>query len=192
MDFAKLGQNEKLALYGSLALIVGGIVGYTYGIGGLGILAALAMLLIIFLPQLSPGTSLPGTHGSLMVAAGGLAGVSMALALLSAFASNILSNLDFRDIFFLLAVVGGLLMAWAGWQEFQSEGGKFQLGTTGTGAGTASTTTAPPTSAPPPPTETTTAPPEPVTPASEPTQPTTDSAAAPASGAADDERRPEA
>jgi hypothetical protein len=189
MDFAKLGQNEKLALYGSLALIVGGIVGYTYGIGGLGILAALAMLLIIFLPQLSPGTSLPGTHGSLMVAAGGLAGVAMALALLSAFASNILSNLDFRDIFFLLAVVGGLLMAWAGWQEFQSEGGKFQLGTTGAGAAT--TTPAAPASAPPA-AETSSTPSEPVTPATDPAQSTIDSAANTASDAVDEERRPEA
>jgi hypothetical protein len=127
-----------------------------------------------------------------MVAAGALAGVAMALALLSAFASNILSNLDFRDIFFLIAVAGGLLMAWAGWQEFQSEGGKFQLGTTGAAAGTATPATAPPAGAPPAATETSAAPSEPVTPATDPAQSTIDSAATTASDAVDEERRPEA
>jgi hypothetical protein len=188
MDFNKLGQNEKLAVYGSLALIVGGVVGYTYGIGGLGILAALAMLVIIFLPQLSPGTNLPGSHGSLMVAAGGLAGIAMALALLSAFAGSILSNLDFRDIFFLIAVIGGFVMAWAGWQAFQAEGGKFQVGTASSGAAPSTRSAADPAPA---------APDATVPTASDTAQATTDTAPSTydsSGSAADavDDRRPEA
>jgi len=139
MDLSKLDQNEKLAMYGSLALLIGGIVGYSYGLTALGILAAIAMLVVIFLPQFSPGTNLPGTRGSLMVAAGGLAGAAMLLALLSALAGALLINTNFRDIFFLIAVAGAALMAWAGWQELQAEGGKLQFGTT-----TASGTDAPP------------------------------------------------
>jgi hypothetical protein len=137
MDFSKLNQNEKLAVYGSAALIVGGVVGYSYGLTALGILAAIAMLVVVFLPQLSSTTKLPGSRGSLMVAIGGLAGAAMALALLSALAGALLVNTNFRDIAFLVAVVGGLLMAWAGWQEFQSEGGKFQLGTSSSSASAA-------------------------------------------------------
>jgi hypothetical protein len=137
MDFSKLNQNEKLAVYGSAALIVGGVVGYSYGLTALGILAAIAMLVVVFLPQLSSTTKLPGSRGSLMVAVGGLAGAAMALALLSALAGALLVNTNFRDIAFLVAVVGGLLMAWAGWQELQSEGGKFQLGTSSSGASAA-------------------------------------------------------
>jgi len=137
MDFSKLNQNEKLAVYGSAALIVGGVVGYSYGLTALGILAAIAMLVVVFLPQLSSTTKLPGTRGSLMVAVGGLAGAAMALALLSALTGALLVNTNFRDIAFLVAVVGGLLMAWAGWQELQSEGGKFQLGTSSSGASAA-------------------------------------------------------
>ncbi len=133
MDFSKLGQNEKLAFYGSVMLLVGGIVGYSYGITALGMLAAIAMLVIVFLPQLSPKTALPGSKGSLMVAAGGLAAVAMVLALLTAI-GIVFTAMNFRDIFFLIAVAGGLLMGWAGWQEFQSEGGKFQIGTTGSTA----------------------------------------------------------
>ena len=43
-------------------------------------LAALAVLVVVFLPQLSPSTSLPGSKGSLMVICGGIAAVIMVLA----------------------------------------------------------------------------------------------------------------
>lgn len=162
MDFSKLGQNEKLALYGSVALIVGGVVGYSYGVTALGILAAIAMLVIIFLPQLSATTKLPGSKGSLMVAAGGLAGIAMVLALLTAL-DSVFVGMNFRDIFFLIAVAGGLLMAWAGWREFQSEGGKFQIGTAGGSAPAAPS--APPAAAAPPPSPSETDAPAPAEPA---------------------------
>jgi hypothetical protein len=142
MDLSKLNQNEKLALYGAIALIVGGIVGFAYGLTTLGILAAIAMLVLIFLPQLAPNTALPGSRGSLMVAIGAVAGVAMALAFLSALAGALLVRFGLGDIFFLVAVVGGLVMAWAGWQEFQAEGGKFQLGAAAAPA-PAATSTAP-------------------------------------------------
>lgn len=142
MDLSKLGQNEKLAVYGSAALIIGGVVGYSYGLTALGILAAIAMLAVVFLPQLTTGFALPGSRGSLMLAVGGLAGVVMLLALLQAVGGVLFVNTNLRDLFFLVAVAGGLLMAWAGWQEFQAEGGKFQLGSS------ASTTTPAPVAAP--------------------------------------------
>lgn len=132
MDFSKLSQNEKLAVYGSAALIIGGAIGYSYGLTALGMLAAIAMLAIVFLPQFSSGITLPGSRGSLMVAVGGLAGAVMVLALLQAVTGVLFVNTNLRDIFFLVAVAGGLLMAWAGWQEFQAEGGKFQLGSSAT------------------------------------------------------------
>jgi hypothetical protein len=179
MDFSKLGQNEKLAFYGSVILLVGGIVGYSYGITALGMLAAVAMLVIVFLPQLSPSTALPGSKGSLMVAAGGLAAVAMGLALLTAL-DVVFAGMNFRDIFFLIAVAGGLLMGWAGWQEFQSEGGKFRIGTTGT---TASASGAAAQASAPPPAPAPAA--EPVTPA----EPEATSAAdAPADGYGDEDR----
>ena len=127
MDLSKLSQNEKLAMYGAVAVIVGGLVGYSYGLTVLAILAALTGLAIIFLPQLSPSTSLPGSRGSLLLIAGGIAAAVMVLALLM-YLSVIFTNFNFRDLFFLIAAAGAILMAWAGWQELQSEGGKFQVG----------------------------------------------------------------
>lgn len=139
MDFNKLSANEKLAVYGSVAVIVGGLV--SVGLGGLGLLAviaALGMLAVLFLPQFSPSTTLPGSKGSLMLILGGIAAVVMLLALLTIISllGFYFQSLAVNAIFFLIAVAGGLLMGWAGWQEFQAEGGKFVLGTASPRPGT--------------------------------------------------------
>jgi hypothetical protein len=155
VDFNKLSANEKLGVYGSAAVIIAGLVGL--GVGGIGLLAVLAavgMLAVVFLPQFSPSTSLPGSKGSLMLILGGIAAVIMVLGLL-----QIIGALGFwfqfnavGAIFFLIAVAGAVLMAWAGWQEFQAEGGKFVLGTpngTATSPSAPRVDTAPPAAAPP-------------------------------------------
>jgi hypothetical protein len=62
-----------------------------------------------------------------MVIVGGAAGIGALLTLLAW-----LPYLGIMGSFFiggLLGIIGGLLMGWGGWQEFQSEGGKLQLGT---------------------------------------------------------------
>ncbi len=147
MDFNKLSSNEKLAVYGSVATLVGGIIGGTVSaLGWLAFLAAIAMLVVVFLPQFSPSTTLPGSKGSIMLIIGGVAAVVMVLGLLT-----ILGLLGYyfqysalNATFFLIGVVGGVVMGWAGWQAFQAEGGKFQIGSGPGGASGGS-------SAPPPP-----------------------------------------
>ena len=132
MDFSKLDQNEKLAVYGAIASVIGPILataGFGFGVGMFTLLLALAMLAIVFLPQWSPQTTLPGSKGSLMLVVGGIAAISAAFALLgsigylSVFGSNVVFVVGW-----LVGIAGGLLMGWAGWQEFQAEGGTFQLG----------------------------------------------------------------
>ena len=125
MDFSKLSSNEKLASIGAVIAIVGGVLGGIGG-GGLNLLTAILMLVIVFLPQFSPSTTLPGSKGSLMVLVGGGAGIGALLALIS-----ILPYLGMFGGYFLglaASIVGGLIMGWAGWKEFQAEGGKFQIG----------------------------------------------------------------
>ncbi len=147
MNFSTLSSNEKLAVYGSVAVIIGGLIGF-YGVGLLAVLAAIAMLAIVFLPQMSPSTNLPGSKGSLMLLAGGVAAVVLVLSVL-AYSGILFAFSSVSAILFLVAVVGGLLMAWAGWQEFQSEGGKFQLGSSGASSAPPASST-PPASSPPP------------------------------------------
>ena len=151
MDFSKLNSNEKLAFYGAVVAIVGALLSaFTFGGAGglwLDLLLAIAMIVILFLPQFSPQTALPGSKGTLMLIVGGIAAIGSLLALL-----GLLGGLGFLALYgglwivgLLVGIVGGLMMGWAGWQEFQAEGGRFQIGSGGgTGAGGTGGTPPPP------------------------------------------------
>jgi len=130
MDFSKLSANEKLAVYGSVATIIGGLVGGLSGIIWLSILAAFGVLAVLFVPMMASNIAMPGSKGSLLVALGGIAGAAAVLGLLTIIADigSWFEIAAVRTIFFLIAVAGSLLMAWIGWQTFQAEGGKFNLG----------------------------------------------------------------
>jgi hypothetical protein len=153
MDLSKLGANERLAFWGAIASIVGGLLA-TFGYSGGGgliltLLLGIAMIVILFLPQWSPQTSLPGSKGSLMLIVGGVAAIGSLLGLL-----GLLTFLGVLGIYagfvivpllgLIIGIVGGFMMGWAGWREFQAEGGKFQLGSAPSGTGTSTSATAPP------------------------------------------------
>jgi hypothetical protein len=135
MDLSKLNSNERLAFWGAILSIVGTILTSIGGFGGAGglwltFILALAMIAILFLPTWSPQTALPGSKGSLMLIAGGIAALGALLGLLALLgAIAFLGDFPLFVIGLLVGVVGGLMMGWGAWQEFQAEGGKFQLGT---------------------------------------------------------------
>ncbi|HTE65881.1 MAG TPA: hypothetical protein VK736_06445 [Candidatus Binatia bacterium] len=143
MDFSKLNANEKLAAVGAALAIVGAVLSFGGG-GSFGALTGIVMLVIIFLPQFSPTTKLPGSKGSLMLIVGGVAGVGALLSLLAIFPYLSLIGGYFFGL--LLGIVGGVLMGWASWQEFQAEGGKFVIG--GTDSSAPAATPPPPPAAP--------------------------------------------
>lgn len=153
MNFAKLTQNEKVAAIAAAVTIVGGAVAAssyrTWGPAWLGVIAGVAMLVVIFLPQMSAGTSLPGSKGTLMLIAGGIGGLIMAFMLLTTL-NFTFTDFDASSVMFLLAVAGGLVMAWTGWQAFQAEGGKFTIGSSGGSSPSAAAPAAPPADAAPP------------------------------------------
>lgn len=128
MNWNRLSANQKLAVYGAVATLIGGILGGTLNaLAWLAFLAAIAVLVVIFLPQLSPQTKLPGSEGSIVLGLGGVAAVILVLALL-ALLGRIDSIAQINGVGFLLAVAGSMVMTWAGWQILQAEGGKFTLG----------------------------------------------------------------
>jgi hypothetical protein len=152
MDFSKLSANEKLATYSAVVLVLAGIISNWGGLLWLSILAGLAALVVIFLPQMSPTTALPGSKGSLLVAVGGIAAAGAVIEILR-YLSYFFNTLDdFQTWLFLVALIAALALAWAGWQAFQAEGGKFQVGMQGSGtAATPSASGPPPTTPTPPP-----------------------------------------
>ena len=161
MDFSKLSSNEKLAVYGAVAAIIGAFLSFGGG-GSFGILTGLAMLVIIFLPQFSPSTKLPGSKGSLMLVVGGLSALGALLALLAWL--PYIATFGGYFIGLLIGIAGQLLMGWASWQEFQSEGGKFNLGMASGAAAPPPAQSPPPPMAPPPPAAEPMQPPPPMAP----------------------------
>jgi hypothetical protein len=148
MDFSKLSSNEKLAIYGSVAVILAGLISNWGGLLFLSILAAVGVAVVVFLPQFSPTTSLPGSKGSLLAALGIIAAAGAVITALQWIGYlGLLGSLN--TIMFYIAVIGSLVMAWAGWQELQSEGGKWVFGTTGSPSTSAAAP--PPAAAAPPP-----------------------------------------
>jgi hypothetical protein len=153
MNLSKLSATEKLAVYGAVATVIGGAVAASsypghWGVTWLGAILGLAMLAIVFLPQLSPTTKLPGKKGSLMVAVGGAAALLMAFVLLTTF-SFTFEGFDLSSLLFLIAVIGAIVMGWAGWQAFQADGGKFDVGMSGAAAAPPVPGVPPPASQPP-------------------------------------------
>lgn len=134
MKFSSLSANEKLAVYGAVAAIVGVLIAsFLSALTWFALIAGFGMLAVLFLPQLAPGTQLPGSKGSLMFLLGLIAGAAAVLALLGVVTQlgAYLEVWPMQTLFLLIAAAGGLVMAWTGWQAFQAEGGKFQLGTPG-------------------------------------------------------------
>lgn len=145
MDFSKLDQNDKMAVVGAIVVFLAGLISNWGGLLFLSILAAVGMVVVVFLPQISSTTSLPGSKGTLMATLGFVAAGAALITALQWI--GVIGFLGFNAIMFLVAVVGALIMAWAGWQELQREGGKWQFGTSSpstAGAAPASTESPPP------------------------------------------------
>jgi hypothetical protein len=130
MDVSKLSQHEKLALYGAIGVILAGLVSNWGGLLWLAVLAAIGVVVVLFLPQLSPSTSLPGSRGSLLAALG-IVAVGSALIELLRWLGYTLDTLGrLSTLLFLVSLIASAVMAWAGWSELQREGGKWVLGST--------------------------------------------------------------
>ena len=115
------------------------------------LLAALAALVILFLPAISPNTKAPGSKGSLLMVSGVLAALFWLLSTLT-WLDWIFNHLGSLDTWlFLIGLAVSLWFGWLCWSAFQAEGGKFQFGNTDMGTGTsgaAATSAAPPADAP--------------------------------------------
>ena len=152
MDFSKLSSADKQIVYAAGAVVLLAIVALVRAWGGLvflPLLGGLGALAVVFMPQMSPTTRLPGSRGSLLLICGGVAGVFWLLATLT-WLDYIFSFLaTFDTILFLLGLAASLWLAWLSWQAFQGEGGKFVIGAQDSGASGTTAASAPQTSPPP-------------------------------------------
>jgi hypothetical protein len=132
MNQSKLSASEKLAIYGAVATVIGAVVAAAsypghWGVTWLAAILGLAMLAIVYLPRVSPTSTLPGQPGTLMLGVGGVAALLMAFVLLTTI-NFTFEGFDLSSLLFLVAVAGALVMGWAGWQAFQAQGGVLGSG----------------------------------------------------------------
>ena len=142
MNFSKLSQNEKLALYGAIVVFLAGLISNWGGLFWLAVIAAAGMAVVIFLPQVAPTTSLPGSKGTLMATLGVVA-LGAGIIEVLRWVGYIIGFDEFDIWVFLVALVGAAVMAWAGWQELQREGGKWVFGSSPSSGNDAGSATAP-------------------------------------------------
>jgi hypothetical protein len=124
MDFSKLSQNEKLALYGAVAVFLGGVISNWGGLAWLAVLAAVGVVVVLLVPGITFGSK-----GTLLAALGLVALGSTVIELLRFLNYFFRTLTDFQTIAFVVAIIGAAVMAYAGWTELQREGGKWQFGT---------------------------------------------------------------
>jgi hypothetical protein len=140
MDLSKLDQNERLAFGAAVVVFVAGVLSFWGGLLFLSVLAAVGVVLVLF----ASNATLPGSRGSLLTILGVVA-LAAAVIELVVWVGYTLDTLGrFGTILFIVVLVASAVMAWAGWQVLQREGGKFQLGmTTATPAPAAAAADAP-------------------------------------------------
>jgi len=134
MNWSKLSQAERIAVVAAVIVAVTALLSLSNDWGilmAVSLLAGLGVLAVVFLPQMAPTMSLPGSKGSLLVALGAVATVATVVVALG-WVTWIVEHLgSFDTLQFLVGLVAAVVMAWAGWQVLQAEGGKFRIGTAG-------------------------------------------------------------
>jgi hypothetical protein len=167
VNFSRLSYFEKVAAVAAVVVVITALISLANDWGilmAISLLAALGALVVIFLPQTAPTTTLPGSKGSLLVATGAVATVVTAVVAVS-WIGWITEHLGtFDTLQFLLGLVAAVVLAWAGWQVLRAEGGKLMFGTSRPMAAAAPTM---------PPSEPTMPPSEPMAPTMPPSEPTT-------------------
>lgn len=151
MDFGKLSSNEKMAVYAAVVVVVTGLISVVNDWGTLmlvAVLAGIAALVVIFAPQIMPGTKMPGSNGSLLLVLGGLALLIWVVVLIDnlEWVMDHIANLD--TLQFTIGLIAAAVLAWFGWQMLQAEGGQMRFGISTSPSATAPAAPAPAAPAP--------------------------------------------
>jgi len=141
----KFNPRERLTGIGALVIILGWIVGLTargLGIGSLGLLGAVAVLVVLYLKYANPDIKWPVHVALIILAISAVVAIAAVLTLLDWF--GYLGILGISGLLSLgLYVIGALLMVWGAWQEYQVEKPALP------NMSASSTSTAPPAATPP-------------------------------------------
>ena len=125
MNFSALSQNDRLALGAAVVVVITALLSLSNDWGllmAVSLLAGLAVLAVVFQPQVAPAMKLPTSRGLALLALSALAVLATGLTAIN-WLGWILGHLvSFDTIQFLVGLVAALVMAWAGWGAYQADG----------------------------------------------------------------------
>jgi hypothetical protein len=145
MNFASLSASDRRTLIVAALVFIISIISIAdrWGFGAiLGLIGSLAVVLVIMLPQLSPGTALPVAKGLALLGGGALAALGFVIAALT-WLNYALDIFGISNLIFDVGLVLSIVLAYFGWLAFQAEPKNA--------APAAPAAPAPPPSSPPPP-----------------------------------------
>ena len=129
MDLSKLDQNEKLALYAAIVVFLAGLLSNWGGLLIFSILAALGVAASCSSPRCRLAPRCPARAAPFLPASGSSHVGAAAVELLRYFGETVEHpRLASARLLFIVALIGSAVMAWAGWQALQREGGNWQFG----------------------------------------------------------------
>ena len=123
MDFSKLSASDKRILIAAAVVVVTGLTSVTdkWGAGVIiGLLAGLAAIAVVLLPQMSPGTKLPAPKGLSLLVLGIAATAGFALSALTYLDHVVLFN-RLYSLLFDAGLVASVVLLWFGWVAYQAE-----------------------------------------------------------------------
>ena len=125
MNFSALSQNDRLALGAEVVVVITALLSLSNDWGllmAVSLLAGLAVLAVVFQPQVAPAMKLPTSRGLALLALSALAVLATGLTAIN-WLGWILGHLvAFDTIQFLVGVVASVVMAWAGWRAYGESG----------------------------------------------------------------------
>ena len=121
--WSKLNARERLTGSGALVIVLAWIIGLVargFGVGSLGLVGAIAVLIVLYLKYANPTIQWPVAVPIITLAISAIVALFAVLTLIDWLGYlNVLGVLGL--IALALYVIGALLMAYGSWQEYQVE-----------------------------------------------------------------------
>jgi hypothetical protein len=125
MDWSKLSAADRRALIAAAVVVVTGITSVIdeWGAGAvLGLLAGIAAVVVLVLPQVSPATKLPTTKGQSLFVLGAVAAIGFALAAVT-YLDYVVAITRPYSILFDIGLVAAIALLYFGYMAYQGERG---------------------------------------------------------------------
>ena len=125
MDWAKLSAADRRAFIAAAVVVVTGVTSVVdaWGLGAVvGLLAGIAAIVVLVLPQLSPATKLPASKGQSLLVLGAVAAIGFGLAALT-YLEYVVKVTRIYSILFDIGLVAALALLYFGWLAYQGEKG---------------------------------------------------------------------